>query len=51
MQNRPVDKVSPFFSVGEEDLLAFRRRRKFQDAYIKMHIMKEMRDEVMKQVF
>ena len=38
------------FNVGEEDLLAFKRRRKFQDAYIKMQMLKDMKEEVMRQV-
>ena len=38
------------FRVGQEDIVAFKRRRKFQDAYIRMQMMKDMREEVMKSV-
>ena len=29
LQNKPIDKMDAFFNIGEEDLLAFKRRRKF----------------------
>jgi hypothetical protein len=48
--NKPIDKLEPMFRVGQEDLVSFKRRRKFQDAYIRMQMMKDMREEVMRQV-
>ena len=38
------------FNVGKEDLVAFKRRKQFQEVYVKSQLIKEMKDEVYKQV-
>ena len=50
MQNKPVDRFEPMFNVGKEDLVAFKRRKQFQEIYVKSQLIKEMKDEVYKQV-
>jgi hypothetical protein len=50
LQNKPVDRFEPMFNVGKEDLVAFKRRKQFQEVYVKSQLIKEMKDEVYKQV-
>jgi hypothetical protein len=50
LKTKPIDRLEPFFNVGQEDLVAFKRRKKFQEAYVKSQVLKEMKDEVYKQV-
>jgi hypothetical protein len=38
------------FNIGKEDLVAFKRRKQYQEVYVKSQLIKEMKDEVYKQV-
>jgi hypothetical protein len=50
LRNKPINNKDPFFNVGQEDLVAFKRRKKFQETYVKAQVLKEMKDEALKQV-
>lgn len=48
LRNKPINNKDPFFNVGQEDLVAFKRRKQFQETYVKAQVLKEMKDEALK---
>lgn len=48
--SKPIDQLEPLFHVGQEHLTQFKQRRKFEENYIRMQVIKDMRDDIVKDI-
>ncbi|TNV74545.1 hypothetical protein FGO68_gene9172 [Halteria grandinella] len=48
--SKPIDQLEPLFHVGQEHLMQFKQRRKFEENYIRMQVIKDMRDDIVKDI-